>query len=946
MLLAARIAAPGLFVALLMAVVPPLNADEGADWFEAKVRPLLVARCLECHGETDPEAGLRLTSRAQALAGGENGTALVPGQPDQSRLIQAVRYQGDVKMPPSGKLPESEIAVLVEWVERGAPWPATSRPQAAVKQRRVTDADRAYWSFRPVLSKPVPALTSADGVLARWGRSPVDAFIAQSWQTAGATPGPAVDRRTLLRRLYLDLVGLPPSYEETVEFVEDPGQTDELVGRVIDRLLASPCYGERWGRHWLDVARFADTKDGVLMYGDDRIRPYAYTYRDYVIRAWNEDLPFDRFVQEQLAADLLEPQVEPWRLAALGLLTLGRMYDNNVHDIIDDQIDVVTRGFLGLTVACARCHDHKYDPIPMADYYSLYGVFASSESPLEPPLIDDPARYPGGVEFEKQAAVKREDLRKFVDDQYELLSRTARERTVDYLIKAATTKPDPLETAIFFLSLSPEDLRPPITARWRRLIEQRSQPDDPVFAPWLALMQIRGEPSEAGAFARQAAAVLEELARRPAGVEPGQVNPRVLAALRQATLSDRESVARAYGDALLSAYRESEQARTGAASSSPTVDDPARRQLADLAAGPTSPAYFPKSQTRRYMSRGETDAFGGKVKDIDLLAVRSPSAPPRAMSVQDAPASVEPRIFTRGNPSLPGRAVPRQFLEIASSKSRTPFTGVSGRLDLARAIASPDNPLTARVFVNRVWMEHFGEPLVSTPSDFGTRATPPLQVDLLDWLAGKWMREGWSIKSLHRELMTTSLYQLSAASNADSRASDPENRLLTRLPRRRLDWEAMRDTLLSASGRLELRGAGRPVDVAGDPTARVRTVYGLVDRQSLPGVFRAFDFATPDQSVERRPRTMVPQQALFALNSPFMIEQTKSLLARPEVARATTPEEKVRALYQTVLARTPEAEELREAVEFAAAKGGGSQLSRWELLGQTLLSCNELLYLD
>lgn len=313
---AARFAPLGLLAVLLAAAATPLAADEGADWFEAKVRPLLVARCLECHGDSDPEAGLRLTTRAQAVAGGDHGPALVPGKPDQSRLIHAVQYDGDVKMPPTSKLPAAEIALLVEWVERGAPWPTSSRPQPAAKERRVTEADRGHWAFRSVSPQPAPSLVRAavSGENTSWGSSPIDAFVARAWLGAGLAPGPAVDRRTLLRRTYLDLIGLPPSHEEVVEFVEDPGLTDELLGRVIERLLASPRYGERWGRHWLDVARFADTKDGVLMYGDDRIRPYAYTYRDYVIRAWNEDLPYDRFVQEQLAADLIEPKVEPWRL--------------------------------------------------------------------------------------------------------------------------------------------------------------------------------------------------------------------------------------------------------------------------------------------------------------------------------------------------------------------------------------------------------------------------------------------------------------------------------------------------------------------------------------------------------------------------------------------------------------------------------------------------------
>ena len=381
--------------------------------------------------------------------------------------------------------------------------------------------------------------------------------------------------------------------------------------------------------------------------------------------------------------------------------------------------------------------------------------------------------------------------------------------------------------------------------------------------------------------------------------------------------------------------------------------DAARRQLAECLSGPRSPAFFPKSQTRRYMSRQQTDAFGGKLKEIDLMAVRSPAAPPRAMTLQDSATPSEPRIFTRGNPSQPGRSVPRQFLAIASTEPRQPFGSGSGRLDLARAIASPSNPLTARVLVNRVWMSHFQEPLVATPSDFGVRAPLPDHHELLDRLATDFTRGDWSLKRLHRELLLTRVYRQSATLEDGGRAVavDPENRLLARAPRRRLDFEAMRDTLLAVSGRLQQRLGGRPVDVATNAEASVRTVYSLVDRQSLPGLFRAFDFASPDQSIERRPRTMVPQQALFALNSPLMLAQAQALA--DSSARFASEwngsngsgemvDARIIALYRLALARDPAADELADCREFVAA----AQADAWRQLAQTLLSSNELMYLD
>jgi hypothetical protein len=886
-------------------------------------------------------------------------------------------------MPPTGKLRDEEVAVFARWVELELPWPAAKPGASANKpgvgadgERLVTAADRQHWSFQPPQFREAPAVSTP-----ALAPTAVDRFVLAKLESAGVRPAEEADRRTILRRVHYDLVGLPPTWEEVQEFEAAPGPTDAALARVVDRLLASPRHGERWARHWLDVARFADTKDGVLMYGDDRIRPYAYTYRDYVIRAFNEDLPYDRFVQDQLAADLIEPPVEPWRLAAMGLLTLGRMYDNNIHDIIDDQIDVATRGFLGLTVACARCHDHKYDPIPQADYYSLYGVFANSEAPFEPPLIADPASLAGGAEFEAQCGPKRAELRKFLDEQFTLLADTARQRTPDYLIHVATTKPDPLETAIFFLSLAPEALRPPIIARWRRLLAERATADDPVFAPWRELMAIDSG-LDAAAFAAQAAEKLRTFAARPAGTELGHVNPLVRDALMHATLGSRADVARVYGELLVRAAATPSAATPSAATPSAatagnanasgnknanangnanpnanaTGDDAleaARRQLAECLSGPRSPAFFPKSQTRRYMSRQQTDAFGGKLKEIDLMAVRSPAAPPRAMTLQDSATPSEPRIFTRGNPSQPGRSVPRQFLAIASTEPRRPFGPGSGRLDLARAIASPSNPLTARVLVNRVWMSHFQEPLVPTPSDFGVRAPLPDHHELLDRLATDFTRGGWSLKRLHRELLLTRVYRQSATLEDGGRAVtvDPENRLLARAPRRRLDFEAMRDTLLAVSGRLQQRLGGRPVDVATNADASVRTVYSLVDRQSLPGLFRAFDFASPDQSIERRPRTMVPQQALFALNAPLMLAQAQALA--DSSARFASEwngsngsgemvDARIIALYRLALARDPAADELADCREFVAA----AEADAWRQLAQTLLSSNELMYLD
>ena len=936
----------GALCSTILAMAAPIShADESESFFEAKVRPLLVAKCLECHGENEPEAGLKLTSREHVLKGGDSGPAAIAKLPKESLLIKVVNRKGPIKMPPDEKLTLAEVQTLEKWVELALPWPKSGGLAPARKEFAITAADRQHWSFQPVATPKTPIVKDN-----AWPKTPIDRFILSKLEESGIKPSASADRRTLLRRATYDLTGLPPTWEEMRSFTNDPAPTDQAFEKLLDRLLASPRYGERWGRHWLDVARFADSKDGVLMYGDDRIRPYAYTYRDYVIRALNEDTPFDQFVREQLAADLIQPKVPTWRMAALGYLTLGRMYDNNIHDIIDDQIDTVSRGFLGLTVACARCHDHKYDPVSTADYYSLYGVFASSEAPQELPLTVN-SIAPEAKEFEKQASAKRDEIRSFRDKQFELLSETARQRVGDYLERVATTRPDPLETAIFFLSLAPEDLRPPIIARVRKYIDQKATDDDPVFGIWHDLMESMPleDPKSAGPKATPDVKSIDLLAEKwksmPAGTKNGQINPLVRDALLQAKPKTRAEVARADGSIIKKTYDESKLKTVTAVT---PEDSEARRQIVEMLTSRESPLYFSKSQTRRYMSRTETDQFGGKVQELDRMAVKSPLAPPRAMSLVDAESPYEPHIFVRGNPTAPGRKVPRRFIELLSEDGVKPFSNGSGRLELANKIASPANPLTARVIVNRAWMHHFGEPLVASPSDFGKRVNAPVHAELLDHLASQFISDGWSLKKLHRRIMLSAVYQQQSVNDMESLASnDSENRLFSHTNRQRLSFEAMRDTLLAVSGRIEQRGGGgRPVDIT-DPQSRCRSAFGMVDRQSLPGVFRAFDFATPDQSVERRVRTMGPQQALFALNSPFVIEQAKALAARLEVSSIANPTDRVKAMYQIVLQRLPEADEISASVEFVSQpKDDSTKLSVWEQLAQVLLSSNELMYVD
>jgi hypothetical protein len=931
-----------LLVAALAIWLRPSPAEEQptpeqTEFFEAKIRPVLAKHCYECHSADAKkvEGGLRLDTRDAMQKGGENGAIFKAGDPSHSRLISALKWE-ELEMPPAGKLPPAVIADFERWISLGAPDPRVAGA-AVPKEAKAIDFAKAreHWSYRPLVAPPLPAVKSAT-----WAKSPLDAFVLAKLEASGLAPSPAADKRTLLRRLHFDLVGLPPSYEDSQFFESD--QAPDAFERQADRLLASPRYGERWGRHWLDVARYADTKDGVLMYGDDRIRPYAYTYRDYVIRAFNEDLPLDDFLADQLAADVNAPKDQPWRLAAMGYLTLGRMFDSNLHDVYDDRIDTVTRGMMGLTVACARCHDHKYDAISQADYYALYGVFASSEEPLELPLTAKPEETPGYADFEAKAGPIRKKLADHIDSQYSMLLETARQRIGDYLVRIATQKPDPLESAIFYLSLSPDDLRPQIVHRWRKLVARRGTSADPVFGPWSELMAIEAESEDA--FAAKAAEMVARWQLVDSGLEAGKLNPQIKEMLAKASLRSKEHVARAYGDLLKQTCEASKT--TGTASGA--LND-AQKQLLDVITGPENPISFPKNHAYLYMARVERGTVHSLQGELDKLAVSTPGAPPRAMTLVDQEKLHDPRIFIRGNPNQPGEPVSRRFLQLFGGSSDQPFTSGGGRLDLAKAIVAESNPLTPRVLANRIWMHHWGEPLVSSPSDFGTRSTPPAEPELLDWLAIE-LSADWSLKRLHRRIVSSATWQQSSADRPAARQIDPDNRLLWRAQRRRLDLEAMRDGLLAMSGRLTTLMYGRPVNAAADPKNARRTVYGLVDRQDVPGVYRAFDFASPDQTAERRPNTTTPQQALFAMNSPFVAQQARDLVSRPEIAACQSDQDRIKTLYELILLREPAASEysgLESLLEAAASEPvTEGKLSPLEQLAQVLLLTNEAMFVD
>jgi len=880
-------------VALFAAAALADDSREALDYFEQEVRPILVDTCQKCHGREKQESDLRLDSREAMLKGGISGEAIVPGQPEKSLLIAAIRHEGDTKMPPKDKLKESQIAAITRWVKLGAPWP---KDDASIATKK--DAAHTHWAFQPVTDPPVPRRA---GDVNPPVVSAIDAFIQEKIAEKGLTPSPPADRRTLIRRVTYDLTGLPPTPEEVEAFErdEDPKACENLI----ERLLASPHYGEQWGRHWLDVARYSDTK-GYVYAREQRFWLHAWVYRDWVVQALNEDMPYDRFLLLQIAADQVAPEHKS-SFAAMGFLTLGRRFLGVQRDIIDDRIDVVTRGTMGLTVGCARCHDHKYDPVPTKDYYALYGVFQSCSERLEP--IGEPATPDETYQaFAKELENRR---KKLADTMLARRNETAdrvRARAGEYLAAQLELHKYPEEG--FDQILAKTDLLPNFVRRWQAYLDEAKKRSDPLFAVWHAYAEL---PSKE--FAAKSAEVTKSLAQRP----EGEVNPLVAEKFTAPPASMAEVAAR-YGELFAEIERQWQESLKTAASPPDSLADPAAEALRQVLYSPHGPCVVPDEPIVNIEYFVDSDSLSELWKlqnEVDNWILQSLLAPRYAAILVDRDVPTTPRVFKRGNPANKGDEVPRQFVEVVAGPERKPFATGSGRLELARAIIDPKNPLTQRVIVNRVWTHHFGAGLVRTPSDFGTRAEAPSHPDLLDWLTSRFIEDGWSLKKLHRRILLSDAYRRSSAGPADAaqiakaNQLDPENRLLWRMNQRRLTFEEMRDSLLVATGTLDRSAGGKAGDLFSAGFKR-RTLYGSIDRQFFPTALRMFDFANPDLHIPQRNDTTVPQQALFFMNHPLMVGHAQSLAAR--TAGAPSEQERVQQIYRFAYQRpaTPQQVEI------------------------------------
>jgi hypothetical protein len=791
--------------ALLLALALQGAPDRaGLEFFEQRIRPVLAERCYRCHSARAEKlkGGLRLDTREGLLRGGNSERpAVVPGDPDKSLLLLALRHADeDLKMPPKEKLPDREIADFATWVRRGAPYPETAPPKSA-------SAPEIPWSFQPLADVSPPDVKDPG-----WVRTPIDRFILAGLEKAGLAPAPPADRRTLIRRAAFDLVGLPPAPEEVEAFAGDdsPGAFAALV----DRLLASPHYGERWGRHWLDVARYADS-NGL---DENAAFAHAWRYRDYVVRAFNGDKPYDRFVLEQLAGDLEEPAADPAtrheRLTATGFLSLGPKVlaepdERKLEmDIIDEQIDTVGRAFLGLTLGCARCHDHKFDPITTADYYGLAGIFKSTRT---------------------MSSLKR-------------------------------------------------------IARWH-----------------------------------------EHTLASPPEMKVKEAHEKLVAARKQTV---HAFVERANQQLLLEGK---------------------------LAALPEKPEALYPPETRR-----ELEALRRDLK----RAEESAPAYPQAMGVTDG-AVTDVAVHRRGDPHRLGPVVPRRFPAALAGGAAPPGAENSGRLALARWIASPDHPLTARVMVNRIWRWHFGRGLVGTPDNFGALGEPPTHRELLDWLASRFVRDGWSVKRMHRLILMSATYQMSSRPDDGALQRDPDNRLWSRFRLRRLDAESLRDAMLDVSGLLDRTLGGTlfhhpNYELVFNHTSRDKTTYDSfrrslylpVIRNHVYDMFELFDFPNPNTMEGHRAETTVASQSLFLMNAPLVLRAADALAAGLLRAEGGSDADRIRRLYGRVYGRLPREGELGRAAEFLgryaeaqpSVPPDAARRLAWQALCQAALVSNEFLH--
>jgi hypothetical protein len=839
--------------------------------------------------------------------------------------------------------------VVALWVARvliGGLW------IASMENAQAAAIDTNHWAYRPV-GNPVPS-RSADP-----SHTDIDRFIVAALQSRGLSLSQPASRADWIRRATFDLTGLPPSWDEARAFMTDA--SPDAREKVLDRLLNSPRYGERWGRHWLDLARYADTHGGSAI-GFTRF-PFSYTYRDYVIRSFNADVPYERFVTEQIAADQLGLKDNDPALAGLGFLTVGMQYRNR-HDVIDDQIDVVSRGLMGLTVACARCHDHKFDAISTRDYYSLYAALAASGVPDSLPVIDSGKTNDARRDYQRELGRLQTRHDDMAAEHNEVMRGRLRMQVGLYLREIAKGVPEQ-DVSTEFLSYRTDDIRPLILNRWRDYLA--AMPDsDPVFGPWVRLARLPADGFQGACTNLVSAlqkengdpAAIKDLHKLPA--EAPRWNPMVLEAMGRKARKSLVDVADAYGELFATVHQGWLKALMTASAEGANgaeiipdedrrqleINSPVLRQLRRHLYGGNTPTAVTEAVALKLLNRTVNDTLSGRRGAIHDLHLNAAGSPARAMVLTESPAPATFHVLKRGNPLARGETVMPRFLSALSRSDAEPFPEGFRRLGLARAVVSSDNPLTRRVLVNWVWQHHFGQGLVRTPDDWGTRGNRPTHPELLDHLASAFAADGGSIKRLHRRIMLSAVYAQGSLENEKARTVDPDNQLLWRMPTRRLEMEAMLDSMLWASGELDLTAGGRPFDRQAQPGVLRRSVYAFVNRDIVANLASTFDAANPSSCTARRPDTTVPQQALFALNSEFVQDRAKALAALTSQTAGRDEALRVRELYRRVFAREPRPAELDRLLRFVKTGDATAQAAAWQQAAHSLLASNEFSFVD
>lgn len=902
-----------LFHLLLLTGAAFAAAPDDAVFFESKIRPILASSCYSCHAAS-ALGGLRLDSREALLKGGKSGPAVVPGDPDKSLLIVAVRQIGSLKMPMGGKLTREQIEDLSQWVKAGASWPAAAKTAAAPVSGKyvITPEQRAFWSFQPLhpAAAPVP-------VNKKWAHSEIDKFILARLEKENLTPVTAADRRTLIRRASLDLTGLPPTFEEIDAFEKD--KSPDAFTKVVDRLLESPHYGERWGRIWMDVARYGEDDYRSLdpMGRGHNPYPMAYLYRDWVIKAFNDDLPYDQFVKAQLAADSMDESQRARMVPALGFLGQGPwFYDNGAVEITHadarhDRIDVVSRGFLGLTAGCARCHDHKYDPIPTTDYYALGGVFASTDYKEYPMVPKDVAE--DYDKQEKKLKAKEHMLAEFLQSESDHLAESLAMQASKYMVAVWKVTGEPKAELSKVLDEGKLDYE--LMQRWLKFLA-RPPKYYPYLKDWQAMIQRGGTAEEAKKLADEfQTLLLDVIFEKKELTDENEI--RVAKSL--SGFKKREPLFKP------SDFKTNDDFCPGCSIELRTLPLERSKLWVDVFKVDLDDPQLPGVKfefkpgllvfrgwgLERQLSADTRLYLNGLKEDIEQTKKAMPPHYPYVHAVCDEPRPSNLKVNLRGNPFNLGDEVPRGFLSVLSPPEKPlKFSKGSGRTELAEAILA--QPLAMRVIVNRVWKSHFGTGIVDTPSNFGVTGERPVHPELLEFLADYFVKQGLSLKKLHREIMLSSVYQLSNEFSQANFDKDSGNRLYWRFNRRRMDAEQIRDSLLAVSGQLDTKLFGPSAPLT--PQYTRRTVYGKVSRYKLDDYLQLFDFPAPNITAEQRFTTNVPLQRLFFMNSDFVQQQGEYLAKR--LADEPDTAARIQKAYRLTLGRAATPDEVQLGIEY------------------------------